>query len=98
MLAFLDLGSEVNAIYPTFAQELEFSIKSTDVRVQKIDGITLDNYRMVVAAFSVTDKANQVRFFEKTFLVANISLKVVLRILFPILSAVNIDFLGRELC
>ena len=37
----------------------------------------LDIYKMVVIAFLVTDKANQVRFFEKTFLVANISPKVV---------------------
>ena len=42
-----------------------------NIRAQKIDGTTLDTDGMVVAAFSVTDKANRVRFFEKTFLVAN---------------------------
>ena len=52
---------------------------------------------MVVAAFLVIDKTNQVIFFEKTFLVANISPEVVLGILFLTLSSANIDFLGCEL-
>ena len=68
-----------------------------DVEVQKINGTMLDTYGIVVAAFLVTDKVNRVRFFEETFLVANIHLKVVFRILFLILSDVDVDFLGREL-
>ena len=48
---------------------------------------------MVVAAFSVISIANQIRFFEKTFLVANVSLEIVSEILFFIFSNVNIDFL-----
>ena len=51
---------------------------------------------MVVAAFSVEDKANQVRFLEETFLVANVSLEVVLGMSFLTLSGADIDFLGRE--
>ena len=31
VLAFLDLGSEVNAVYPTFAKELGLPIRLTDV-------------------------------------------------------------------
>ena len=53
-----DSGSEVNAIYPTFAWELGLLIRTTDIRAQKIDGIMLDTFGMVVVAFSVTDKAN----------------------------------------
>ena len=52
---------------------------------------------MIVAAFSVVDKADQVRFFEDTFLVANISPEVALEMLFLILSSVDMDFLGWEL-
>ena len=52
---------------------------------------------MVVALFSVIDKVSWVKFFEETFLVVNISLKVVFEILFFILSDANIDFLDREL-
>ena len=36
---------------------------------------------------------NQVRFFKKTFLIADISLKVVFGIPFFILSSANINFL-----
>ena len=53
----------------------------------------LNTYGILVAAFLVTDKANQVRFFEKTFLVANISPEVVFGMLFLTLSGINIDFL-----
>ena len=57
----------------------------------------LDTFEMVVAAFSVTDKANQARFFKEIFLVANISLEVVLRMPFLTLSGADVNFLGREL-
>ena len=52
---------------------------------------------MVVAAFLVEDKANQVIFFEETFLVTNISPEVVLGMPFITLSGADVDFLGHEL-
>ena len=63
----------------------------------KIDSTTLDTYEMVVAAFSVEDKANQVRFFEKSFLTANVSPEVVFGKSFLTLSSVDVDFSGQEL-
>ena len=57
----------------------------------------LDIFGMVVVAFSVTGKANRVRYFEKTFLVADISLEIVLEMFFLTLSGTNIDFLGQKL-
>ena len=48
---------------------------------------------MVVAAFLVTDKVNQVKFFEETFLVANVSLEEVFGIFFLTLSNADVDFL-----
>ena len=97
MSAFLDSGSEVNAIYPTLAWKLGLPIRLTDVRTQKIDGIMLDTFEIVVTTFSVTDKANRVRFFEEIFLVANINPKVVFGMLFLTLSSADVDFSGREL-
>lgn len=35
-----------------------------DIKLKKINGTILDTYGMVVAAFTVTDKANWVRFLE----------------------------------
>ena len=44
VLALLDLGSEVNAIYPTFARELGLPIRTIDIGVQKIDDTMLDTF------------------------------------------------------
>ena len=95
--ALINSGSEVNAIHLSFAKQLDFPIRSTDVEAQKINNTTLDTHRMVVAAFLVVDKGNQVRFFEKTFLVAKVSPEVVLGMSFLTLSGADVDFLGREL-
>ena len=47
--------------------------------------------------FLVINKANQVKFLEKTFLVANVSSKIIFKMLFLTLSSANIDFLDCEL-
>ena len=95
--ALLNLGSEVNAMYPAFAERLGFVVQTTNVGAQKIDSTTLETYGMVVIVFSVTNQANKVRFFEETFLVANVSPDVVFRMLFLTLSSVDIDFPKKEL-
>ena len=57
----------------------------------------LDTHGIVVVTFSVVDKANQVRFLKKIFLVSNISPEVVFGMLFLILSCANVDFSSQEL-
>ena len=64
-----------------------------DIEAQKINSIILDIYKIVVTTFLLTDKANWLKFFEETFLVANISPKVVLGMFFLTLSNININFL-----
>ena len=97
MPALIDLGSKVNTIYPSFVKQLGLPIRLTDVEAQKIDSITLEIYGMVVTAFSMVDKANRGRFFEKTFPVINVSLEVVLGMLFFTLNDADIDFSGQKL-
>ena len=97
MQALVDMGSEVNVMHPFFAKQLGLSIRQIDVGAQKIDGTTLDTYGMVVAAFSMMNKANWVRFFEETFLMTNISLELVFGMSFLTLSSADIDFSGWEL-
>ena len=63
------------------------------VGAKKIDSTMLHTYKIVIAAFSVTDKTNRVRFFKKTFLVANISPKIVFKMFFFTLNNIDIDFL-----
>ena len=73
-----DFGNKVNTVQPTFIKKLSFLIRPSYVGAQKIDGTILNNYGMVLAAFSVINKANQGIFFEETFLMANVSLEIVL--------------------
>ena len=95
--ALLNSKSEINAIYTTFAKQLGLPIRLIDVEAQKIDGTMLDTYEIVVVAFLVMDKANQVRLFEETYLVANISPEIVFGISCLTLSGADIDFLDWEL-
>ena len=75
----------------------DFLLKQRTLEQKKIDSTMLNTFGIVVTAFSVMDKANQIRFFEENFLVANVSLEVVLRIFFLTLSCANVDFSGQEL-
>lgn len=45
----------------------------------------------------VINQVNQIRFFEETFLVANVNPKIVFKILFLTLNSANIDFLNQKL-
>ena len=95
--ALFDSGSKVNAMHPAFAKRLSLVVQTTNVGVQKINGTTLEIYGMVVAAFSVTDQPDKVRFFKEIFRVVNVSLDIVLAMSFPILSGADIDFPKSEL-
>lgn len=94
MLVLFDSKNEINAIYPTSPKELGLSIGSKNVGDRIINGTTLDIYEIVVVAFLVTDKANQIKFFADIFLMANVNSKIVFKILFLNLSGVDIDFLA----
>ena len=52
---------------------------------------------MVITGFQVQDKSERARFLQKTFLVVDTSIKVVLRISFLTLSNADICFFDREL-
>ena len=97
VLALFDSSSGINAIHLIFARESGLPIKPTNIKAQKINGTILDTYGMVVAAFLMKDKANWVRFFEETFLVANISSEIVLEMPVLTVSRADVNFLGRKL-
>ena len=94
--ALIDLRSEVNAIAPAYAKKPGLRIRKTNIGAQKIDGSTLETYGMIIADFQVQDKFGKARFFQETFLVADTSIEVILRILFLILSKVKVDFAERK--
>ncbi len=95
--ALLDSGSEVNAMSQAFAHQLGLKIWKINVRAQKIDGSTLKTYEIIVSTFFVLDKDSRERFFEKSFLLADVKPDIVLGMPFLILSNVDIDFQARDL-
>ena len=86
----VDLGNEVNAMTPTFAAMLSLKVRKTDIGAQKIDGFTLETFEMILADFPMKDKLGRVRFFQETFLLADINMEVVLDTLFLTLSNADI--------
>lgn len=51
---------------------------------------------MVIVGFQVSDKLQRLRFLSKTFLLANPSINVILRMLFLIFSNTNIVFIDKK--
>ena len=68
-----------------------------DIGIQKIDSSILLTYKIVIAEFLVQNELKKVWFFEETFMLADISIKMILRMLFFILSNTNIRFIEKKL-
>ena len=88
----LDSGSKINVMNPVFARKIGFYIQKTNVGAQKIDGSTLETFGMVIADFQIEDKVGRPRFFQETFLVANIKLEMVLGMPFLKISNTDVSF------
>ena len=84
--ALIDSRSEVNAMTPAYTSRLGLRVYRTDIGAQKIDGSTLETFGIVLASFQVEDKLEKTRFFQKTFLLADINTEVVLSMPFLIFS------------
>ena len=59
--------------------------------MQRINGITLETYGIVVFTFSMLDKDGREKFFEESFLLANVKPDIVLGIFFLTMSNANVD-------
>ena len=75
---------------PGFAAKIGLTLRSTNVGAEKNDGSPLKSYDMVSAELLLQDSLGRVRFFEKTFLLADTNMVVVLGM--PFLSLSNVDF------
>ena len=75
-----------------YARKLGLKIQKTNVGAQKIDGSALETFGMVIANFQVEDKISKPRFFQETFLVANIKFEMILRMLFFKISNADMSF------
>ena len=74
---------------PAYASKLVLKVYYTDIGAHKIDGSTLETFGMVLASFQVEDKLGRIWFFQETFLLADISAKVVVGM--PFLTLSNAD-------
>ncbi len=77
---------------PAYATKLSLIAKNPSVGAQKIDGLPLETYGIVSVSFSLQDNLRRVWFFEKTFLLANISMEVVLEMPFLFFSNIDVEF------
>ncbi len=59
-MALIDSDSKVNAITPSFAAKLGLRPGPTNVGAQKIDGLPLETYGIVLARFSLQDYLGRV--------------------------------------
>ncbi len=82
---------------PAYATKLDLTVRKISVGAQKIDGLLLETYGIVSASFSLQDSLRRVRFFEETFLLANISMKMVLGMLFLAFSNADFQFDAEKL-
>ena len=92
----IDLGSKINAIHPAYTTKLGLCARKIEINAQKIDRFYLDTFEIVIVDCPMKNKLKRIQFFQETFLLANISLEVVLRISFLIFSKANIWFMERE--
>lgn len=88
----LNYSSKVNAMSSTYAANLNLHIQKTNIRAQKIDGSILGTYTMVIDEFFLQDKWGRNWFFKEIFLLADVSVKVILGILLLFLSDANVQF------
>ena len=80
-----------------YASRLGLQVYRTNIGAQKIDGSTLKTFGMVLASFQVEDKVGRIQFFQETFLLADISMGVVLGIPFLTLSNADVQFVEKAL-
>ena len=80
-----------------YAAHLDLKVRITNLGAQKIDACSLATYDMVMASFQVFDKLGCSWFFQKIFLLADISMKVVLGMHFVTFSNADVQFAAKKL-
>lgn len=82
---------------PNFVKKLSLWIYKNKVNTQNIDSSKLNTFGILIASLLVEDKEERSRFFEKKFLLADISIDITLGIPFLTLSNVKINFVDCHL-
>lgn len=61
--ALINSDSELNAMILAYPKQLGIQIRPINVRAQKINGSSVETFRIVIAGFKVIDKLGKVKFF-----------------------------------
>lgn len=93
----INSGNEINAMTLAYAKKLEIQTQKTNMRVQKTDNSSLAIYCMVIGGFEISNKLGRDYFSQKKFLLADISVNVVLGMFFLTLSNADVLFINQEL-
>lgn len=80
-------------MHTIYANKIKLSIQKTDVCTKKVDGYVLAIFDIIIEVFLINNKDKKIRFFEKIFLLTNINLDVIFKMLFFTLNNTNIRFL-----
>lgn len=90
--ALINSNNEINITQPSFTKKLSLCIQKTNIDTQNIDGNKLETFAMIITVFLFDNKDRKSRFFEKTILLAEISINIAFEILFLTLSNIQINF------
>ncbi len=79
-----------------YIAKLGLITQKTNLNTQKIDSSVLETNKMVIVGFLIQDRLEKILFFEETFLLANISIEMVLKMFFLTFSNINIRFVKKK--
>lgn len=75
---------------PGYALKLDLKVYSTNIKAQKISVSILEIFEIALVNFQVKDKISLTQYFYKTFLLADINLKIIIKMFFLTFSNANI--------
>ena len=91
-MAKINLINKINTIYSDYTIKLSFYTKKIKIDMQKIDKSYSNIFKIVITNCLIKNKLESIQFFYKAFLLANISLEVVLKIFSLTFSKRNMLF------
>ena len=94
--ALADSGAEVNIINRVTAQKMGLPIFNTNIGLSAIHGEAVKTYGMHYIEFQQEDQQGQVRYFQDTFLAADINTRMILGMPWLTMANPNIDWSKRS--
>lgn len=93
----INSNNEINIMTSIYTKKLNLQTRKTNVKVQKIDGFTLETFGIALTGFHVSHRLGRTCFFQKTFWLVDNNINVILKILFLTLSNIDITFADWKL-